>query len=133
MLYKEAAVSLFFAAALYKRKMLEEIKEDNGYFDERFFFLVEDVDLAWRAQRRGWKTIFCPEAVCYHFGNSSGYDKKIRQYLCFRNRLLLISKNERIFGKIKLIPLFFIYDLPRLLFLAFNYSRLNVRKEVCAR
>ncbi|MBU1062143.1 MAG: glycosyltransferase family 2 protein [Candidatus Omnitrophica bacterium] len=41
------------AAAVYKKQMLEEIKETTGYFDERFFFLVEDVDLAWRAQRKG--------------------------------------------------------------------------------
>lgn len=32
------------AAAFYRRKMLEEIREATGYFDERFFFLVEDID-----------------------------------------------------------------------------------------
>jgi len=121
------------AAAVYNRQMLEAIKEDTGYFDERFFFLVEDVDLAWRAQKKGWKALFCPEAVCYHYGNSSGYARKNRQYLCLRNRLFLIFKNEKLIGKIKLIPLFFIYDLPRLLFILFNYRRLNLRKEVCVR
>ena len=118
------------AAAFYKRQMLEKINEDNGYFDARFFFLVEDVDLAWRAQRNGWKAVFRPEGVCYHFGNSSGCDKKTRQYLCIRNRLLLISKNEKVMGKIRLIPIFLIYDLPRLLFLLFNLTRVNSGKEV---
>lgn len=106
------------AASLYKRDMLEEIKEGTGYFDERFLFLVEDVDLSWRAQRKGWKALYNPEAVCFHWGNSSNLDKKLRQYLCFRNRLFLISKNEKLTRKIKLIPVFFIYDLPRLLYLA---------------
>jgi len=105
------------AAALYSRHMLEEIKEDTGYFDERFFFLVEDVDLAWRAQKKGFKAIFFPLALCYHHGNSSKTDKKLRQYFCFRNRLSLISKNENLLGKIRLIPIFLIYDFPRLLFL----------------
>ena len=104
------------AAALYSRQMLEEIKEDTGYFDERFFFLVEDVDVAWRAQRKGWKAVFCPETICYHHGNSSKTDKKLRHYLCFRNRLSLVSKNENLLGKIRLIPVFLMYDFPRLLF-----------------
>lgn len=108
------------AAALYKRDMLEEIKEDTGYFDERFFFLVEDVDLSWRVERRGWKTLYCPEAICYHSGNSSNTSKKIRQYLCFRNRYYSIIKNER-FEKIALnFFLLSIYDSFRLLYLLFN-------------
>ncbi len=119
------------AAAVYNRQMLEAIKEDTGYFDERFFFLVEDVDLAWRAQKKGWKALFCPEAVCYHSGNSSNYEKIIRQYFCFRKRLLLIAKNEKTFGKIKLIPIFLLYDLPRALFILFNCRRLNLKEVIC--
>ncbi|MBZ9577952.1 glycosyltransferase family 2 protein [Patescibacteria group bacterium] len=105
------------ACALYKKQMLQDIKEDTGYFDERFFFLVEDVDLAWRAQRKGWKALFCPEAICYHYGNSSGTSKKVRQYLCFRNRYYSIIKNEGLKNYSKRVfPLLF-YDLPRLLYL----------------
>ncbi len=105
------------AAALYKKKMLDELREDNGYFDERFFFLVEDVDLSWRAQRFGWKAMFLPGAHCFHEGNSSGCTDKLRQYLCFRNRYLMIGKNEGLSGKIRLIFLSFWYDFPRALYL----------------
>lgn len=108
------------AAALYKRQMLEEIKENTGYFDERFFFLVEDVDLAWRAQRKGWKAKFCPQAICYHHGNSSNIDKKIRQYLCFRNRYYSIAKNEGLINYSKKFFLLLSYDFPRLLYLFFT-------------
>lgn len=108
------------AAALYKRQMLEDLKEKTGYFDGRFFFLVEDVDLAWRAQKRGLKTVYYPEAACYHSGNSSGYDKKFRQYLCFRNRYYSIIKNEGIKDYVKRIyPLLF-YDIPRIFYLTFT-------------
>lgn len=119
------------ACALYKRDMLEDIKEDTGYFDERFFFLVEDVDLAWRAQKRGWKALFCPEAVCYHSGNSSNYGKITRQYLCFRNRYYSIIKNEA-FKKI-VINFFspFPYDSLRILYLLFSNSyTLKAIKEI---
>lgn len=116
------------AAALYKRKMLDEIKEKTGYFDERFFFLVEDVDLSWRAQRRGWKTFYCPEALCYHAGNSSKTSKKTRRYLCFRNRYLLLLKND--VKKTNLL-LLLVYDIPRFLFLLFSTKRaLELLKEV---
>lgn len=108
------------AAALYKRQMLEEIKQDTGYFDERFFFLVEDVDLAWRAQAYGWKTIFFPKAVCMHIGNSSGFQSDFRQYLSFRNRYFLILKNDS-FSMIIKNALFLIrYDIPRLFYLLFT-------------
>lgn len=114
------------AAALYKRQMLEEIKEATGYFDERFFFLVEDVDLAWRAQRKGWKAVYCPQAVCYHQGNSSNFDRKLRQYLCFRNRYYAIKKNEGFIRYVlRVSPLF--YDLLRFMHLLL-YNRYIFKK-----
>ncbi|MDD4939493.1 MAG: glycosyltransferase family 2 protein [Candidatus Omnitrophica bacterium] len=103
------------AASLYKREMLEEVKEDTGYFDERFFFLAEDVDLARRAQRKGWKGLFVPEAVCYHYGNSSSSDKQLRQFFCWRNRNLILEK-ERL-NRPKRFLFFLSYDLPRLAYL----------------
>jgi len=104
------------AAAIYNRKMLETVKENTGYFDQRFFFLVEDVDLSWRAQRKGWKAVFCPEIICYHSGYSSKVNNKFRQYLCFRNRYYSIKKNEgfRNYAK-RIIPLL-LYDFPRLVY-----------------
>ncbi len=105
------------ACAFYRRKMLEVLKEKSGYFDEKFFFLVEDLDLAWRAKRKGWKSLFCPQIVSYHKGESSGLPKKMRQYLCFRNRYHSIVKNEGIFSYAgKIFPLI-LYDLPRFAYL----------------
>jgi GT2 family glycosyltransferase len=108
------------AAALYNRKMLEDLKEDSGYFDERFFFLIEDVDLSWRSQRDGYRTLFAPEAVCYHWGNSSATNPKLRQYLSLRNRYYAIRKNESLAGRSRFILSFFIYELPRFVFLLFT-------------
>lgn len=119
------------AAALYRRECLKEIREDAGYFDERFFFLVEDVDLAWRAQRKGWTALYYPEAVCYHAGNSSGTPKKIRQYLCFRNRYYMLSKNQVLRFKIIHHLLSLPYDLPRFLyFLIKNKYALKAVREI---
>ena len=119
------------AAAFYKRQMLEELRENTGYFDERFFFMVEDVDLAWRANRKGWKALFYPGAVCYHSGDSAKTDNKLRQYFCFRNRYYSIIKNEGLAKyAAKIIPLFF-YDFPRICFLFFtNHYLFRGRKLI---
>ncbi len=101
------------AAAVYKREMLEQVRGPEGYFDEGFFFFVEDVDLAWRCRRQGWTGIFSPKAVCRHFGGSSAYDFRLRQYLCYRNRLLMIQKNDGLWSyRCKILPTL-LYDLPR--------------------
>jgi GT2 family glycosyltransferase len=111
------------AAALYRRKMLQDLKGDAGYFDERFFFLVEDVDLSWRAQRKGWRAAFSPQAICYHYGNSSETDKNLRRYLCFRNRNYTIIKNEGFRNYVKKILPWCFYDFPRICYIRLiNFS-----------
>jgi GT2 family glycosyltransferase len=115
------------AAALYSKNMLDEIRQGADYFDESFFFLFEDVDLSWRAQKKGYKAIFYPSAVCSHYGNSSETPKKIRQYLCLRNRYYVLLKNDSIGNCI--LPFLF-YDLPRLLWLLIiNPAALRAIKE----
>lgn len=114
------------AAAIYRREMLGDIKEDTGYFDERFFFLIEDVDLAWRAQRKGWEALYYPGAVCYHSGNSSSTDRPLRQYLCWRNRKFMLKKYR--LNRFKLAMIYLIYDLPHLFFIFLINS--YVRKEI---
>jgi GT2 family glycosyltransferase len=106
------------AAGIYRRTMLEAVKDEYGYFDERFFFLVEDVDIALRAQGKGWKALYSPEACCYHAGGSSGLGKKLIQYLCWRNRRLLLKKCSVPFAQAVLICAF--YDVPRDLVLFFS-------------
>jgi len=106
------------AAGIYRRTMLEAVKDEYGYFDKRFFFLVEDVDIALRAQGKGWKALYMPEAGCYHEGASSGLGKKLRQYLCWRNRGLLLEKCGMPFAQAVLACV--LYDVPRGLLLFFS-------------
>ena len=117
------------AAAFYRRSMLEELKEPTGYFDERFFFLVEDVDLAWRARRAGWKVVLCRQLTCFHTGNGSGTNKMLRQYLSFRNRYLMIGKNERFLGKVMVYMLSLPYEAMRIIYLACSNKYLWVRRS----
>lgn len=115
------------AAAVYKKEMLEQIKQANGYFDERFFFLFEDVDLSWRARNRGWQALYYPEATCCHHGDSSATPKKTRQYLCLRNRYYTLLKNDSLR---KYFLALISYDLLRLFWIAItNPLALRAIKE----
>lgn len=54
------------AAALYRRKMVEEITSGGEFFDDDFFAYREDADVAWRAQLMGWTCLYTPQAVAWH-------------------------------------------------------------------
>jgi GT2 family glycosyltransferase len=111
------------AAALYRRKMLENIKIDPDYFDSDFRMFYEDLDLAWRAQRFGWRAYYVPEAVAYHVRGGTarqglGIDKPYaRIYLSdelhldlIKNRYISIIKNESVFGFFLHLPFILLYD-----------------------
>ena len=55
------------AAALYRRAMVEAISDQAGFFDESFVTFGEDMDVAWRARRAGWKALYQPAARARHF------------------------------------------------------------------
>lgn len=78
-------------AALYRRSIIDEI----GLFDENFFAYMEDVDISYRARIRGYKCIYCPNAVVYHIGSGSSGSRynefKIR--LAARNNIYVPYKN----------------------------------------
>ena len=77
-------------AAIYRTEMLSDI----GLFDEDFFLLYEDVDLSFRAQLKGYKCLYVPEAVVYHKASSSiVYDSPISVYYSHRNLEWVYIKN----------------------------------------
>jgi len=94
------------ACAFFRRNMLMDIKDENGYFDERFGMYYEDLDLCWRAQKKGWKAYYTPKAVSYHIrggtavtgkrrpGLNLPYISKELQKRYIRNRYLCMKKND---------------------------------------
>ena len=75
-------------AAAYSRKMLADV----GLFDEVFFMYLEDVDLAFRAQLRGWECTYQPLARAYHLGSASG-GGNLASFYNGRNLIRLIAKD----------------------------------------
>jgi GT2 family glycosyltransferase len=65
---------VFFAsdcACLYKKEMLDDIGLTKEIYDEDFFAYADETDMGWRAQLAGWKCIYNPKAVVYHFHSAS--------------------------------------------------------------
>jgi GT2 family glycosyltransferase len=85
------------AAAMYRRKMLQDIRYEMEYLDESFFAYREDADLAWRAQWAGWRCIYVPDAVAQHKRRVRPENRRtlpdaINMH-SFKNRFLLRAKN----------------------------------------
>jgi len=119
--------------AVFRRSVLEEIKEKE-YYDQDFFFLFEDVDLALRLKLKNKKSLFYPDLVCFHYPGSSGGTRHYRQYLSFRNRWYIILKHNQGIRLAGFLAKSFFYDFIRTVyfFLTNRYS-LKAFKEIYAR
>jgi GT2 family glycosyltransferase len=99
------------AAALYRMAMLRDI----GFFDEDFFLLYEDVDLSFRAQLKGYKCLYIPEALVYHKGSSSiVHDSSLSVYYGHRNLEWVYIKNMPSRLLLRTIFLHILYDIAAL-------------------
>ena len=81
-------------AALYKKEMLEDVKEGEDYFDTSYFIYYEDLDLALRGQSRGWRCRYVADAVVYHKeGMDTSKVKGLGVTCGIRNKIYTIIKN----------------------------------------
>jgi GT2 family glycosyltransferase len=86
------------AAALYRRRALQDCAFDGEVLDPDMELWASDVDLAWRAQLMGWRCAYEPRAVAGHIrtyspATRSEMSQRDRQ-IQFRNRYLMMVKNE---------------------------------------
>jgi GT2 family glycosyltransferase len=116
------------AAALYRREMLDSIADPGpAYFDESFFAFYEDLDLAWRARRLGWKAVYRHRAVGHHARGGSaeggegprrlaallGRGPEVRFHVA-KNRYLTILRNDTARDYLLNLPWIWARDLATL-------------------
>lgn len=89
-------------AAIYRRNLLAKL----GFFDERHFAYLEDIDIGYRARIYGYKNLFEPRARVLHAGSASSgsryNDFKVR--LSGANNIYLIYKNMPFLQKLLNLP-----------------------------
>lgn len=96
-------------AAFYRREMLEELRIGNEYFDEDYGIFYEDLDIAWRANKLGWKCLYTPKAVAEHNRSTATVKRKCLwpryilpilkdelKSMAIINRYRTIAKNENL-------------------------------------
>lgn len=94
------------AAALYTKKLLEEIEENGQYLDEKFEYYFEELDLGWRARLLGWKCAYVPDSIVYHLKSAtSGAYSEFIAFYTNRNIFYNIIKNYPIRFAIKALAL----------------------------
>jgi GT2 family glycosyltransferase len=83
-----------------------------GTFDPSYFIGYEDVDLCWRLRLAGYKVVFVPSSVVYHYGG--GLSKHCYSVVVFhkhKNCLVTAIKNFDGVNLLKAFPLLLIFRL----------------------
>lgn len=100
----EQVFGICAAAALYRRRMLDEAAVEGEVFPERFFAYYEDADLAWRAWRLGWQAWVVPSARAWHRRGGSPAAEGFGRWMTHRNRLWLVARNEPLWRPLTAFP-----------------------------
>lgn len=96
---KSMAIDYATGACMFiKSKIFEEI----GFFDEKYFLYLEDMDFCVRAKKAGFSIIFEPTAIIWHKNASAsgGSGSKLQDYYITRNRLLFAFKYAKLRTKL---------------------------------
>lgn len=112
--FKNEILGACAGAAVYSKKSLTAIREQNGdYFDSSFFAYFEDADLALRLLKQGYKSCLVKNAFVYHIHSGTGTEgSAFKTYYLTRNLFLYLNKN---LTKIQLKKFKYIYFLSFLI------------------
>lgn len=75
---------------LVRRQAIEEV----GPMAECYFMYSEDTDWCWRFSRRGWKTMYTPDAEILHVGRGSSSQRGLDMRLLERRSLLMFMEKK---------------------------------------
>ncbi len=122
------------AVALYRRAALEDAAVDGEVFDEDLVLVRNgvpadwgsDADLAWRTRLLGWRCAYEPGAVAYHVRRYSptnrGRIEEWQRMVQFRNRYLMMAKNDPLPDLLRDLPAILAYEV-----LALGFALLRER------
>jgi GT2 family glycosyltransferase len=103
------------AAVLYRRETLAQCAVGGEVLDEDFALWAADADLAWRARLLGWRCVYEPSARAWHMRFYSPTTRarlsEEHRRLQFRNRYLMIAKNETWRGLLRDLPIVLGYEV----------------------
>jgi GT2 family glycosyltransferase len=96
------------ACALYRKQAL-------GEFDPDMALWATDVDIAWRARNAGWRCIYEPLATARHIRtyppSKRGQTSEAHRRIQFRNRYLMMVRNETLSSLLRNLPWILAYEV----------------------
>jgi GT2 family glycosyltransferase len=106
------------AALMVRASALDDLSIEGEVFDEDFFTYHEDTDLAWRANRLGWRVLYVPGARALH----ERHWRRDRRFVIpdrvrrhsFKNHYLQLIKNESAGGFLVNLPAIACWEILRL-------------------
>ena len=117
--------------ALYRREALEDAAVDGDVFDEDLATWGSDADLAWRLRVLGWRCVYEPTAVAHHIRTYSPSTRaqmpKWDRMMQFRNRYLMIAKNDPLPRLLRDLPRILAYEVLALGFALLRERHLAAR------
>jgi len=119
------------AAALYSKEMLNDIKWRKEFLDEDLFGGLDDVDIDFRMQKKGWHAFYNPKAMGYH-DRGGAFSKVNRkwEFLNYRNRYLVLIKNLSFSSFIINFPFILVTEIGLILSMAINLYLFSVMVDV---
>ena len=91
---------------LIKRKVFEKV----GGFDDDYFTLSDELDLAWRVKLIGYRSVISPHAVLYHKAAVTlrQFKRSQLRFWSERNTIRNLLKNYSTWSLIKVLPRYFV-------------------------
>ena len=112
---KQLLVGITGAAMLCRKSMLDDLGFGDEYLDADFFAYREDADLGWRAQLRGWKVLYNPEATGLHrrcvLPSRRRHLNPLINFHSLKNRYLMRLKNMDSAVRRRCFPYMYLRDV----------------------
>jgi len=125
---EELIFSATGAATIYKREMLEDVQVMGENFDPDFIAYREEVDHQWRGQLLGWQCLYVPTAIGYHKRSYNPATRKkasrFTRQLVFRNRYLMMMKNDSWKNIFRHLPYLFAFEAGALFYVCLREPHL---------
>jgi len=126
---QKAVFGLTGACVMYRLKALQAIADGHGVFDERFGTYKEDVDLAWRLKKAGWRSVYAPHACCWHRRGLGAHNREqasdLIKRLSIRNHILMLRKNLG-WQDWWRMPFIVVYEFAKFIYVAL-FERVNLK------
>jgi GT2 family glycosyltransferase len=84
------------AAFMMPMNTLSQVLASGFLFDPDYFCYHEDADLCWRIRLLGYRIVYAPKSVVYHYKGAAGMRHGIPPYIVFhhtKNRVTSLIKN----------------------------------------